>query len=402
MKNKFIFKLFLAAVIIGGVWYAADHYSFQFTVKAAPKMAATASATFSNGKKIRVMIVPAHEPDEGGTQMATPSGEIYERDLAVTIGDDLQEFLDGNGNYQTYVTRTTQAWNPTFQNYFNTNWNAIVSWEQAAKETAMANPAIAAIFNDGEVHNTAPTDDAIRIYGATKWADENDINFMINICVNNYRGNAYNAVGKYTGFVEYYPPNIYDNSSTTKPVAEAVFNRLSLYNPTSDLPIQEPGLIQDPQLIGIGAYNTAKPAAILIEYDYIYEPQFVNPITRPIALKDLAYQTYLGLQDYYTGNTNVTATSSYDPSENIYAWNTPVTSKNSNAEDIYAMQTALIMDGDYPPAGMTRNECPHSGSIGTCTELAVKAFQQKYNITGETIFGSKTFSLLNAIYNGKN
>ena len=75
-----------------------------------------------------------------------------------------------------------------------------------------------------------------------------------------------------------------------------------------------------------------------------------------------------------------------------------MTSADSNAEDIYAMQTALIMDGDYPPAGMTRNECPHSGEIGTCTELAIKAYQKKEGVTGKTIFGSKTFSLLQKIY----
>ncbi len=390
----------MGIVAIAGVLYAANHYIFKF----APTMTANVPASdtsASSSKKINVLIVPAHEPDEGGTEMATPSGEIYERDLAVEIGQDLQAFLQADGNYNATTTRDTKSWSPTFTEYFQNNWNDIVSWEQASKQSSLQNPAIAAIFNDGEVHNTAPTDDAIRIYGATKWANENDINFMINICVNNYRGNSYNAVGKYTGFVEYMPPDIYDNGSTTKPVAEAVFKRLSLYNPTSDLPVQEPGLVADPQLIGIGAYNTAKPAAILIEYDYIYEPQFVNPLTRSIALKDLAYQTYLGLQDYYTGNDNVTATSSYEPSKNIYDWTEPVTSASSNAEDIYAMQTALIMDGDYPPAGMTRNECPHSGAIGTCTNLSVKAFQKKYGITGENTFGQKTFSLLNAIYDEK-
>ena len=123
MQKGFIFKLFAVVLVVGGVWYAADHYSFHFAVKASPKTVVAASGTApANNKKIRVMIVPAHEPDEGGTQMATPSGEIYERDLAVTIGDDLQSFLDANGNYQTYVTRNTQAWNEPFLSYFQNNF----------------------------------------------------------------------------------------------------------------------------------------------------------------------------------------------------------------------------------------------------------------------------------------
>jgi peptidoglycan hydrolase-like protein with peptidoglycan-binding domain len=141
---------------------------------------------------------------------------------------------------------------------------------------------------------------------------------------------------------------------------------------------------------------------MLIEYDYIYEPQIVNPQVRPIALADFAYQTYLGLQDYYDGNTNVTATSSYNPSANVYDWQNQVTSTDSNPDDIYAIQTALIMDGDYPPIGKTKNDCPHSGTFGSCTRLAIEAFQQKNNIFNETVFGQKTFSMLKDIYDGKN
>ena len=413
MPKRRIFFLFFILIAVGGLAYLYQYSHLSFTIPNSASVTAYAgnsatslpvtglssnSGSATTTVKTRVLIVPGHEPDNGGTQMATPSGEIYERDLAVEIGQDLEAFLQADPNYEAYITRDTQSWNPTFADYFKNDWNDIIAWEQGAKQKALQNPALASAIGQAEVHNSAITDDAYRIYGITKWANENNINLMINVCVNNYRGNAFNAVGKYSGFVEYMPPEEYDNGSTTAPIAEAVFKRLTLYNPVSNLPVESAGLVKDPTLIGIGAYNTAKAAAILIEYDYIYEPQFVNPVTRSLALKDLAYQTYLGFQDFFTKNNTVSVTDSYHPST-LYAWSTPVTGKNSNAEDIYALQTALLMDGDYPPAGKTKNDCPHSGTLGACTEAALRAFQNKNGITGEGVGGAKTFGLLNKIYN---
>ena len=356
------------------------------------------SADNNSNKKIRVLIVPGHEPDNGGTNY----GDIYERNLVVTIGEDFQQFLNGNDRYQSFITRSTQAWDPIFAAYFQNDWDQIISWEQTAK-TSWATSTAMNESDQGEISNDAAADDAIRLYGIVKWANENNIDLMIHMHLNNYPdAMAKDIVGKYSGLVMYMPAPDLGNNAISKPIAEAMFKRLSLYNPISDLPVESEGLETDDSLIAMGAYNTSKVATMLIEYDYIYEPQFVNPAVRPIALKDLAYQTYLGVQDYYNGNTNVTATSSYDPNANVYAWNTPVTSASSNPDDIYAMQTALIMDGDYPPAGESKNDCPHSGTFGACTREAIEAFQEKNNITGETVFGSQTFALLNKIYTEKN
>jgi N-acetylmuramoyl-L-alanine amidase len=399
MTKGIIARLFLLVIIVAGIWYIVDHHSFQSVVKATSNSVTNSPAdnTSSTSKKIRVLIVPGHEPDNGGTNY----GNIYERTLVVGIGQDFQQFLGGNSRYQSFITRDTQVWNPTFATYFQDEWNQIISWEKTAKTSWTTSTAMNQ-SGQGEISNVAATDDAMRLYGIVKWADENNIDLMIHMHLNNYPdAMAKKIVGKYSGLVMYVPAPDLANSVKSLPIAEAVFKRLSLYNPISNLPVESQGLETDDSLIAMGAYNTAEMASILIEYDYIYEPQFVNPEVRPIALKDFAYQTYLGVQDYYNNNQNVTATSSYDPNMNVYAWSMPVTSAHSHAEDIYAMQTALIMDGDYPPKGMTRNDCPHSGAIGSCTELAVKAFQQKYHIIGENTFGAKTFTLLHNIYTGK-
>ena len=136
---------------------------------------------------------------------------------------------------------------------------------------------------------------------------------------------------------------------------------------------------------------------MLIEYDYIYQPQFANAAVRPLALKDLAYQTYLGLQDFFTRHVPGGASDEYDPST-LYAWDTPVVGKNADPKDIYALQTALMMDGDYPPEGKSMHDCPHSGTFGQCTLVALAAFQHKHGISKEAVDGPKTFDLLHNIY----
>lgn len=349
----------------------------------------------SSPENVHILIVPGHEPDYGGAQF----GSVDERNLVVEIGQDLQHYLQTNDNYQVFITRDTQSWNPVFADYFKNNWNSIIAWEKTSKQNAPSLTPLGASAAPPVDHISDSTDVALRLYGITKWANENKIDLMIHLHLNDYPGHSSTVAGKYSGLVIYIPAQQYANSATTKAVADAVFKRLSLYNPIDDLPVESSGVIDDPELIAVGANNTADAASMLIEYDFIYEPQFVNPKVRSLALKDLAYQTYLGLQDFFTKNGNVSAANSYDPSS-LYAWDIPVAGKNSNPEDIYALQTALIMDGDYPPAGKTKNDCPHSGTFGACTQVALKAFQKKNGITGEGIDGPKTFALLRNIYGG--
>ncbi len=349
-------------------------------------------------RKIRILIVPGHEPDSGGAEF----GNIKERDLVVELGQDLERLLKADNDYQVFITRNTQAWNPIFTDYFKNNWNDIVAWKKAARKemSRLISAGTTTIPAPAVRHNNIPADIAIRLYGINKWANENNIDLVIHVHINDYWGYPANVPGKYSGFVIYLPAQQYSNSTTTKAVAEAVFNRLVKYNPVSDLRQESTGLVSDSELIAVGTNNTSDAANMLIEYDYIYEPQFTNPKIRGLALKDLAYQTYLGLQDFFGGSNGNNSANLYNPSL-LYAWNNPVTDKNSAPSDIYALQTALILSGDFPPAGKTKNNCPHSGIFGACTRLALAAFQNRHGIGDKSgIMDEKTFSLLNNIYLG--
>ena len=411
IKRKIIYS-FIFIVILCGLIYAANHFTIIPRDSAEKGLTLNSdinkseliqniqlnisSTTKTRDNKINILIVPGHESNYGGAKF----GNIYERNLVADIGKDLSDFLKSDSNYTVSMTRDTKSWTTFFSNYFNNNWNQIIKWEKIAAKSASKLTSVGVQTLPPMIHITAPTNVALRLYGITKWANENKIDLMIHLHLNDYPGHSSKVAGKYSGLVIYTPAQQYSNSTTTKEIANAVFNRLALYNPTSNLPAESDGVVDDPELIAVGANNTSDAASMLIEYDYLYEPQFVNPKVRSLALNDLAYQTYLGLQDFYNNNTEVNATSSYEP-KLLYDWKKPVTGKNSNPKDIYAMQTALIMDGDYPPVGKSKNDCPHSGIIGSCTNAALKAFQKKYLIIGESMGGNKTFNKLNSIYLNK-
>ncbi len=359
-------------------------------------VALASSGAGAASSQTRILLVPGHEPGNGGAKFGT----LYERDLNVALADDLAQFLRSSPSYQVFVTRDDQNWMPALADYFDKDWNSIIAWVKASHQNVSALAASGGATAPTEIHNDVPTDVALRLYGITKWANENNIDLMVHIHFNDYPGRPKNLPGKYSGFVMYTPAAQYTNSSTTHAVAEAVFRRLSFYNPVSNLPVESSGFIDDPELIAVGANNTSDAASMLIEYEYLYQPQFVDPNVRPVALKDLAYQTYLGLEDYFSGHTAAAASDSYDGTL-VYDWTNDHTGKHSDSRDIYALQTALILAGTYPPAGRNSHDCPHSGSFGACTEAALAAFQKAHAISGESnVAGPKTYALLHAMYAG--
>ncbi len=80
-------------------------------------------------------------------------------------------------------------------------------------------------------------------------------------------------------------------------------------------------------------------------------------------------------------------------------WKNNLTAKNASAhaQDVYALQTAMINDGEYPPADENKNTCPRSGMFGACTKSSLASFQNKYGILGEKgIVSSSTRGVLNS------
>jgi len=371
---------------------------------------AYAQSIFSNGSLatsslVRILIVPGHEPNFGGTEYTAPGGaRLKERDMTVELAQDLMQFVGSNPHYQAHVTRDSNAWSPDLAQYFKDHWNHIVQWEKDSRAEMQSLVVVGSStkVTGGVLHNTAPVDVATRLYGITKWANENFVDVVIHIHFNDSADHADGVPGKHTGFAIYVPAAKYQNSATTKAIAETVFERLSKYNPVSNLPGESNGIVDEPKLIAIGANDTSDAASMLIEYGYIYEPQFLNPDTRSMAIKDLAYQTYLGLQDFFDPTLSEQLARPYDTLILPHIWKDVFSAKNALAPDVYALQTALQLEGLYPPPGSDKNGCPRSGTLGPCTKSALNIFQNKYGVIGESgRVGSKTLDILNSQYGVK-
>ena len=345
--------------------------------------------------KVRILIMPGHEPDYGGAEY----GDLKERDMTVDLARYLEGFIKNNNHYETVLARDKNNWHPTLANYFNTYWTDIIAFfnERKSETMHLVNNGSLKKIQDGLIHNSARQDVALRLYGINKWANENTIDIAIHIHFNDYpRKNSSNP-GKYSGFAIYVPEKQYANSTTTGAIADAVFKRLSKYNAVSDLPREEDGIVEEQDLIAIGSYNTLDVPSMLIEYGYIYEPQFADPVTRDSTLKDLAFQTYLGLQDFFGSGNDFSL--AYDTLMLPYNWTGDITADKSNKSDVLALQSALLLEGTYPPQAKSKNECPRSGKFGPCTVSALAAFQKKYGIdgNGERV-GSETRKILNERY----
>jgi N-acetylmuramoyl-L-alanine amidase len=61
-------------------------------------------------KKVRILIVPGHEPNYGGAEY----GYLKEREMTVELSKYLADFLKNNGRYEVTVARDEKDWNPIF------------------------------------------------------------------------------------------------------------------------------------------------------------------------------------------------------------------------------------------------------------------------------------------------
>jgi N-acetylmuramoyl-L-alanine amidase len=333
---------------------------------------------------VNILIVPGHQPTEGGTAFHS----VYERELVVAIADRLAEFLSQNPRLQVLVARTGEVWHPVLDDYFKSRASAIQTFIRAQIKEMMRQLSRGRIVPQPEqvAHNSASTAAALQLYGLNRFANDYRYDIALHIHLNDYGGRPAGEVGAYDGFTIYIPDHQYSNSEASRAVAEAIASRLNAFHATSTLPIENKGIVEDQDLIAIGSNNTAKNAALLIEYGYIYEPQIQNPITRETALADYAYQTYLGLQDFFRDPVEATLGTVSLP----HAFSGVSTHAGSAGSGVYALQAALHLLGSYPAEGQSLSDCPVSGKVGPCTIAALRAYQKKHGLEPTGQLGPQT------------
>jgi len=345
--------------------------------------------------KLNILIVPGHDEAVWGAQF----NGVREADLNVELGEYLKSFLEKEKGFNLFLVRDRNGYNPLFVNYFNENRWPIIQFTNQYKNMMNTAVQIGLVETNNTVeHNSASEETVIKLYGINKWANENNIDIVINIHFNDYPGRRYNSRGEYSGFSIYVPEGQFSNSKASLAVAKPVFNQLKKYLPVSDMPKEQDGIIEDQELIAIGANNSLDPAVLFIEYGYIYESQFTDENIRKAALEEAAYQTYLGIKNFFEGEGNP-LTQQYDTLNNAYSWEDDLNKGLKGSKDVFVLQLALAQNGIYPPKMLSKNECPINGNFGKCTDEAVKEFQKKYNIEPPLgIVGPLTREKLNEIF----
>lgn len=361
----------------------------------ATDLRATFDTASSTKKKLSVLIVPGHEPDFGGAEYR----DIKERDLNADLGLALAQYLVEDGHFEVTMTRGKDGWNPSLENYFNTREEEIKTFvrSQKGEMARLVGEGKVIRVSDAVPHNDAPSDVALRLFGINKWANDRKADIIIHIHFNDSSPRKANQPGEHSGFAIYTPERQYSNSQATAEIAPHIFKRLSRMFPVSSLPVEDQGVVEEQDLIAVGSNNSVDGASMLIEYGYIYEPQFKVPSVRNLVLKELAFQTYLGLADFF-GETSLVV----GPHESTllpYEGRNIVKKTGSASKEVLAFQAALIDKGFYPPQDFTKNNCPLSGVFGQCTRTALAAFQREFDIKGEKgIIGTKTRAQLRALF----
>ncbi|MDQ3077007.1 MAG: N-acetylmuramoyl-L-alanine amidase [bacterium] len=382
LKKKNVIYLFLALILTFIPYVEA----YAITPLELVNKYRTAQLT---GQKVNILIVPGHDDEYSGTEF----GDIRESDVVVAIGQYLNDYLKNDPRINVQISRTQMGYNPLFSNYFVSNREQILAFIEQSKIAHQARVEAGEVQQTTSVpHNTAQPEVALRLYGINKWASENNIDIVLHLHVNDMGGRSWGQVGEYTGFSVYIPERQFDHSAVSAVVGEAIFNELRLKNATSTYPAESMGLMEDQDLIAIGARNTLKGAAALIEYGYIYEPQFQELAIQETVTKDFAFQTFLGLHRFFGDRASYALGA---PQGNLALSNLPYTwtknlQKGTSGADVSALQAALTKDGVYT--------CEVIGNFGPCTETGVKAFQKKYGISQTGTIGPLTRAKLNSLY----
>jgi len=350
----------------------------------------TGLATETENEIIRILLVPGHDKKSVGGQYLN----LTEEKINLTLSKELMQLFKNDTEFDIVVTRDENGYSDFLNTYIDDNKLSIESFYKE-KQEAIEQLVERGLFEwpDGPHHASASSEMVLRLYGINKWANENDVDIILNLHFNDDpERRSHHDRGKYEGFAIYVPNTQYDNSIASKSLANKIFEKLHTYYPISNLPQEKSGIVESHKLIAIGSYNTLNIPSVVIEYGYLYEPQFDNEITREASIQHLALQTYLGVHEFFE-NYNVESANRQKErkvfDELLREDNNLVYGLRTN-KSVFTLQALLAYLGQYPPQEYTKRQCVLDGDFGKCTESAIKEFQKEYSLVIDGSVGSET------------
>lgn len=404
IKSFFVFLLFvILAVPLVGFFIQKDIFSinsFQKDTQTAGYFSDSVDIDelkeryekFANGKKqisnrIKVLIVPGHDDKHHGASF----NGLREVDLNRELAKNLYEFLIADTNFRVFLASDENGFNDRIEKYIEEEEVGIQDFRTFKKEVTNRLENSGSVELDQYVsHNSAPEEVALVLYGINRYANEEDFDIVLHVHFNDYSGRNLSSEGVHSGISIYVPASQFSNGSASKQFADNLFKRLTAIFSPSTNPVEQAGVIQDSELIAVGAFNSVDPIALLVEYGYIYEPQFADENLRGIVLKELAYQTYVGMKTFFDTKY---AAENFPTTLLPSVWERDLVGGEKGDRDALALQALLRIQGLYPPEGNSLKDCPMAGSFGNCTETSLKNFQKKYglSVTGDLDFETRDF-----------
>lgn len=243
-------------------------------------------------KRFNILIVPGHDVRDGGACYKN----ICERDLAAAIAQKIAVILGGRPQYEVTVSRDTVSWNSALQEYFDTQKQTIIDWKTArqAESKALMESGAVKYVPDMAYHSQASPEMSVKLYGTNKWADENNIDLVLNLHFNDSGRPKMDQPGGYKGCAIFIPESQMKNHAASEAAADYIFRELKKVEPP-----EVDNLLEDQSLIALGASGTLGAASMLVEYGYIYEQKLEDETSRQRALDEFAAQTALGIEEYF-------------------------------------------------------------------------------------------------------
>ena len=351
--------------------------------------------------KIKILVVPGHDNKYTGSEFLG----TREADLTLAVARNLVEYLKKDSRLEVFTTRdfSTGEYTSEFASFFNAKAQEIREFRAGVKKTMNEMVALGRVTRNVAVERKDTLDGiSFRLFGINKWANDHGIDIALHLHFNDDSTHRRTKPGKYSGFSIYTPEKQYGNSDASIDLAKSLFDQLATFFAPSNLPLEGGGIIGDQELIAVGSNASLKGVSVLIEYGYIYEPQFRAPETGDVLARELAYQTSRGIKNYF-GAVSAIRPSTFETTLLPYRFTETLERGAQVSRAVLALQAALRREGVYPPPDKTIAECPVNGSFGPCTETAVTSFQKRA-LKGQVdenelgIVGRKTISELNRRY----
>ena len=250
----------------------------------------------SHSDDFKIIVVPGHEPSDGGAHY----GDLYERDLNVDLAERMTELMRSKNGYSVFVSRASGSWNHLLLEYFEKGRKDILDFKNRSQNLyrLFQSAGLITKVEDRMPHTEVSEEGAVRLYGLNKWANDNDVDLLIHIHFNDSNRKDPALPGNNRGFTIFVPESQLKNSSASKAAATFIYAALEKRFASQGSNGHRLGLLEDQSLIALGAFNTLVSPSVLIEYAYIYEGILSSPEMREKTLSAMAEATAEGVENY--------------------------------------------------------------------------------------------------------